>query len=154
MKALLKLKIRLMKDNRTLYIIMIAMSLIFAGIFGNTMGGSYVATIAVVDEDQSVEASNLITKLTSEYNFKVNLVSYDEAINQVMNRDAISFVHLKQAFNESATGIEIIQIRETVESAQLSRILESEIALINNTNYLVDQTAQIIEKRSEERRVG
>lgn len=146
MKALLKLKIRLMKDNRTLYIIMIAMSLIFAGLFGNSMGGSYVATIAVIDEDQSVEASNLITKLTSEYNFKVNLVSYDEGIDQVMNRDAISLVHLKKAFYDSATGVEIVQIRETVESAQLSRILESEIALINNTNYLIDQTAQIIEK--------
>lgn len=146
MKALLKLKIRLMKDNRTLYIIMIAMSLIFAGLFGNSMGGSYVATIAVIDEDQSVEASNLITKLTSEYNFKVNLVSYNEGIDQVMNRDAISLVHLKKAFYDSATGVEIVQIRETVESAQLSRILESEIALINNTNYLIDQTAQIIEK--------
>jgi len=146
MKALLKLKIRLMKDNRTLYFIMIVMSIVFAGIFGNSMGGSYVATIAVVDDDQSIEAANLITKLTSDYNFKVNLVSYDEAVNQVMNRDAISVVQLNKDFYEKSEGIQIKQIRETVESAQLSRILEDEIALINNTNYLVDQSTQIIEK--------
>lgn len=72
MKALLKLKIRLMKENMVLYIIMIAMSLVIAGVFGNSMNGDYTATIAVVDEDLGIEASDLITKLASEYKFKVN----------------------------------------------------------------------------------
>lgn len=146
MKALLKLKIRLMKDNKALYIIMIAMSLVIAGVFGNSMNGTYTATIAVVDEDLSVEASDLIAKLTSEYHFKVNLVSYDEGVDQVMNRDAISSVVLHDNFYENENGIEIIQLRETVESSQLSRILEDEIALINNTNLLIAKSTDVIGK--------
>jgi len=146
MKALLKLKIRLMKDNKALYIIMIAMSLVIAGVFGNSMNGNYTATIAVIDEDLSVEASDLITKLTSEYHFKVNLVTSEEGTNQVMNRDAISAVILYKDFYLNEMGIEIVQLRETVESSQLSRILEDEIALINNTKGLIAKSTEIIEK--------
>lgn len=144
MKALLKLKIRLMKDNKTLYVIMIAMSLILSAVFGNSMTGSYHPTIAIVDEDKSVEASDLIAKLSSEYNFNVKLKTYDEALKDVMNRDVLSAVVLKERFYENEKGIEIVQLRETVESFQLSSLLENEVDLIRNMNRLTDQTVGII----------
>lgn len=144
MKALLKLKIRLMKQNLVLYIIMIAMSLVIAAVFGNSMNGNYTATIAVVDEDLGIEASDLITKLASEYKFKVNLVSYEEAMDQVMDRSAISAVVIQKGFYEEASGIEIVQLRETVESGQLSRILESEIDLIIHSKLLSQQIESVI----------
>lgn len=144
MKALLKLKIRLMKENMVLYIIMIAMSLVIAGVFGNSMNGDYTATIAVVDEDLGIEASDLITKLASEYKFKVNLLSYDAALEQVKDRTAISAVVIHKSFYDLAEGIEIVQLRETVESGQLSRILESEIALILQSKTLSQKVEQVI----------
>lgn len=144
MKAMLKLKIRLMKDNKTLYLIMIAMSLILSAVFGNSMTGSYQPTIAIVDEDKSVEASDLIAKLSSEYHFNVKLKTYDEALKAVMNRDVLSAVVLKGNFYETEKGIEIVQLRETVESFQLSSILENEVDLIRNVKRLTDQTIGII----------
>ena len=144
MKALLKLKIRLMKENMVLYVIMIAMSLVIAGVFGNSMNGDYTATIAVVDEDLGIEASDLITKLASEYKFKVNLLSYDAALEQVKDRTAISAVVIHKSFYDLAEGIEIVQLRETVESGQLSRILESEIALILQSKTLSQKVEQVI----------
>ena len=144
MKALLKLKIRLMKENMVLYVIMIAMSLVIAGVFGNSMNGDYTATIAVVDEDLGIEASDLITKLASEYKFKVNLLSYDAALEQVKDRTAISAVIIHKSFYDLAEGIEIVQLRETVESGQLSRILESEIALILQSKTLSQKVEQVI----------
>ncbi len=144
MKALLKLKIRLMKENMVLYVIMIAMSLVIAGVFGNSMNGDYTATIAVVDEDLGIEASDLITKLASEYKFKVNLISYEAALEQVKDRTAISAVIIHKSFYDLAEGIEIVQLRETVESGQLSRILESEIALILQSKTLSQKVEQVI----------
>lgn len=144
MKALLKLKIRLMKENMVLYVIMIAMSLVIAGVFGNSMNGDYTATIAVVDEDLGIEASDLITKLASEYKFKVNLLSYEAALEQVKDRTAISAVIIHKSFYDLAEGIEIVQLRETVESGQLSRILESEIALILQSKTLSQKVEQVI----------
>lgn len=144
MKALLKLKIRLMKENMVLYVIMIAMSLVIAGVFGNSMNGDYTATIAVVDEDLGIEASDLITKLASEYKFKVNLISYEAALEQVKDRTAISAVIIHKSFYDLAEGIEILQLRETVESGQLSRILESEIALILQSKTLSQKVEQVI----------
>lgn len=144
MKALLKLKIRLMKENMVLYVIMIAMSLVIAGVFGNSMNGDYTATIAVVDEDLGIEASDLITKLASEYKFKVNLLSYEAALEQVKDRTAISAVIIHKSFYDLAEGIEIVQLRETVESGQLSRILESEITLILQSKTLSQKVEQVI----------
>lgn len=145
MLALLKLKVRLMKDNVILYMIMIGMSLFMAGVFGNTMGGSYVATLAVVDLDQSIESSEIITGLSSVYGFNVKLMSYEDALLEVENRNVISAVVLNAAFNQIEKGIEIIQIRETVESFQLSRILESEVERINNIVSLSDRILNVAE---------
>ena len=143
MWALLKLKVRLMKDNMVLYLIMIGMSLFMAGVFGNSMGGSYVATLALVDLDQSIESSEIITNLTSEYGFNVELMSYEEALIEVENRNVISLVLLNAGFNEMENGIEIIQIRETVESFQLSRILQAEVERLNNIVTLSDRIIEV-----------
>jgi len=150
MKALLKLKLRLMKDNKTLYVIMIAMSLILSAVFGNSMTGSYQPTIVVVDEDQSIEASDLIAKLSSEYNFNVKLKSYDEAMDDVMNRNALSTVVIKENFYEIKSGIEVIQLRETVESFQLSNLLENEVNLIKNMKQLTDKTIALVNAQGTE----
>lgn len=108
------------------------------------MNGDYTATIAVVDEDLGIEASDLITKLASEYKFKVNLISYEAALEQVKDRTAISAVIIHKSFYDLAEGIEIVQLRETVESGQLSRILESEIALILQSKTLSQKVEQVI----------
>lgn len=143
MWGLLKLKVRLMKDYMVLYLIMIGMSLFMAGIFGNTMGGNYVATLALVDLDQSIESSEIITNLTSEHGFNVKLMSYDEALIEVENRNVISAVVINNDFNQSEKGIEIVQIRETVESFQLARILQSEVEQLNNIVSLSDRILEV-----------
>ena len=144
MKALLKLKLRLMKESKWLYIIMIAMSFVLAGIFGGSMNGNFTASIAVVDEDLSVEASTIISKLTSDYNYKVLLVTEDEASEMVMDREIIASIVLHEDFYKSENGIEILQIKESVESSQLSRVLEAEVALIEHTNELSGKIASLI----------
>lgn len=149
MKALLKLKIRLMKDYMGLYIIMIAMSLIIAGVFGNSMGGSYKPTLAVVENNQSVDAANIISKLSTNYNFNIELVDYDEAMALVTNSDVEMAIIFNPSFMERENGIEIVQLRESVESFQLLRILENEIALLNNTTYLIDEASRLILDQDE-----
>lgn len=143
MWALLKLKIRLMKDNMILYLIMIGMSLFMAGVFGNTMGGNYSASIAVIDMDQSIESSDIITKLSSEHGFGVKLMTYEEALKEVENRNVIAAVVFNKSFNQMENGIEIVQIRETVESSQLSRLLQSEVERANNIVLLSDRIIEV-----------
>lgn len=146
MKALIQLKLRLMKESKWLYIIMIAMSFVLAGVFGGSMNGNYTATIAVVDQDMSMEASNIISKLTSDYHYKVELVSESEATDLVVNRGVVAAVILNENFYQIENGIEILQIKESVESSQLSRVLEAEIALVEQTQLLSEKVlAQVSE---------
>lgn len=144
MKALLKLKIRLMKDYIGLYVVMIVMSIVISGVFGNSMGGSYKPTLAVVENHQSVDAANVISKLSSNYNFNVKLVNYDEAMAMVTNRDVEMALIFNSSFASRDDGIEIIALRDSVESFQLQRILENEISLLNNTTFLINEASQII----------
>jgi len=146
MKALIKLKLRLMKESKWLYIIMIAMSIILSSVFGGSMNGNYTATIAVVDNDLSVEASNIITKLTSDYHYRVKLVNNEEAQELVVNRNVVAAVIINENFDEIENGIEIFQIKESVESSQLSRVLEAEIALIEQANQLSDVILEQVSK--------
>jgi len=144
LKALLLLKIRLMKDNFTLYIIMIAMSLVIAGVFGNSMGGTYKPTIAVIDEDLSVSSSEVINHLSADHGFNVKLLTVEEAMTAVTGRDVIAAVVLKDQFYAVENGIEIIQTRETVETYQLSNVLQNEITLIRNIMALDTRATDII----------
>lgn len=144
MKALLKLKIRLMKDNLGLYIIMIVMSLVIAGVFGGSMGGSYKPTLAVVDDHQSVDASGIISRLSTIHKFNIRLVDYEEAMALVSDREVEMALIFNKAFANSEAGIEVVQLRESVESYQIKQLLENEIEQLNNANFLVDEVTRII----------
>lgn len=144
MRALLKLKIRLMKDNFGLYIVMIVMSLVIAGVFGGSMGGSYKPTLAVVDNHQSVDASGIISRLGTIHQFNVKLVNYDEAIALVSDREVDMALIFNKAFATSEAGVEIVQLKASVESYQIKQLLENEIELLNNSNFLVDEVSGIV----------
>lgn len=141
MKALIKLKIRLMKDNLVLYVIMAAMSLILSVVFGGTMGGSYSPTIVVVDEIQTVETSNIISDLQKDHAFNVKLMDYDAALDEVMGRNVIAAVVFDKSLDQ---GVTVIQLRDTVEGFQLSRILEDELSLLENIKTLDTQLSNIL----------
>jgi len=141
MKALIKLKIRLMKDNLILYVIMAAMSLILSAVFGGTMGGSYSPTIVVVDELQTVETSNIISDLQKNHAFNVKLMDYEAALDEVMGRNVIAAVVFDKSLDQ---GVNVIQLRDTVEGFQLSRLLEDELSLLENIKTLDAQLSSIL----------
>lgn len=144
--ALLKLKLRLMKDNSSLYVIMIAMSLFLAGIFGNAFGGGYGTPLAIVDQDQGVAASDLIAGLSAKEDLRVKLMPLREAQEQVINRNVIAAVTIGQGFSDRKDALEILAIRDTLETYQLSQHIEAEIRRIDNATELVTKIEGVLSK--------
>jgi ABC-2 type transport system permease protein len=120
---------------------MAAMSLILSAVFGGTMGGSYSPTIVVVDEIQTVETSNIISDLQKDHAFNVKLMDYDAALDEVMGRNVIAAVVFDKSLDQ---GVTVIQLRDTVEGFQLSRILEDELSLLENIKTLDTQLSNIL----------
>ena len=105
------------------------------------MGGSYSPTIVVVDELQTVETSNIISDLQKNHDFNVRLMDYEAALDEVMGRNVIAAVVFDKSLDQ---GVNVIQLRDTVEGFQLSRLLEDELSLLENIKTLDAQLSSIL----------
>lgn len=144
MKALLSLKVRLMKDNFGLYVVMIVMSLVIAGVFGNSMGGTYKPTLAVINTNTSVEVSDLLAKLSNTYDFNIKLTSSEEGVDLLSNRKVDMLLRFSSDFLDEPGGVEIMQLKSSVESFQLTNILNNEIELIKNERELANKITNVL----------
>ncbi len=138
---MLKLKLRLLKDNTTLYVIMIFMSLLLAGVLGNAFGGDYKGTILVEDLTGSVEHADLIHALEEEGSFKVKLVGHEEGLEKIIAREALLMIVMDD-------DLKILELKPTVERFQVKRLLENEIDSRLALNQYSEAVFQIISENS------
>jgi len=125
MWALLNLKLRLMKDNRILYVTMFAMSILFSMVLSGFSGDDYRPSVVIVDEAHSLLASEVIETLVVSEQFDLELVNLGEAEDQIKNRDAIAAIHFTEYFKPSGEGLVIIELAESAEVIQLKMVIES-----------------------------
>lgn len=139
---MLRLKLRLLKDNITLYAIMIMMSLLLAGILGNAFGGDYKGLLLVEDVSGSVANADIIHALEQEDSFNIKLVSHQEGIDQVAKRQALMLIVLKDV-------PKIIELKPSVERYQVERLLASEMQSQAELNSYSDKVYQVISQNAD-----
>lgn len=141
MWAMLKLKFRLMYNNKTLYLVMIAMAIFLSGVFGNSFGG-YKPTVAVVGTDPILLKSDLMMSLANQYGYKVKLMDETKAQEALSNRSVMAT--LKMPATYPLTGsIEMGYWTDSVEIMELTQILETQIESAANIENLQGQIATL-----------
>jgi ABC-2 type transport system permease protein len=144
MWAMLKLKIRLMKDNRILYIIMLGMGLLLAAVFGDVFAsGDYLPSVAWVNEAGVIEDSELAYRIGETGDFAVVPMDLPSAYEAVENGDVIA------AVNRTGTGLELIALRESLEVMQLQRALEAQQLQSASVEKLKAAVMTVLEVGSE-----
>ncbi|MBF4693142.1 ABC transporter permease [Fusibacter ferrireducens] len=139
---MLRLKLRLLKDNTSLYVIMILMSLLLTAVFGNAFNGDYKGTIFIEDTTNSVENSDLIHTLEQEGSFDIKLVSHEEGLKKVSGREGLMFIQLSDE-------IKIFELKPTVERYQIEKLLNDAVSSRNTLEEYSEKVYQIISENSE-----
>lgn len=139
---MLRLKLRLLKDNITLYVIMIMMSLLLAGVLGNAFGGDYKGLLLIEDVTGSVKNADIIHVLEQEDGFSIKLVSHQEGLDQVAKRQALMLIVLEEV-------PKIIELKPTVERYQIERLLASELQSQAALNLYSEKVYQVISQNTD-----
>lgn len=149
MWTLIKLKIRLMKDNIALYAIMIGMSLLLAGVFSQSMTGNYLPTIAIVNHAETVEASDLITDLNRQGQFQAQIMAEDDAISAVSDHEAIAAVIIEKE-GQDKMAVQMVTLNESIESYELESAINAHQDLEIMINRVTDQVLALDLQESEQ----
>ncbi|GAU76286.1 ABC transporter permease [Fusibacter sp. 3D3] len=139
---MLKLKLRLLKDNTTLYVIMILMSLLLAGVFGNAFGGNNKGTIFIEDTTKSVLNADLIHDLEGEGSFNIKLVTHEEGLKRVSGREGLMLIQLSDS-------LKIYELKPTLERYQIVKILQDTRSAQNALEQYSEQIYQIVSEHSD-----
>jgi len=124
----LRLKFRLMKENRFLYSIMILMSLVLTGVFSQSMTGDYVPQIGIVPSEKSTSVSLGLT------GYDRREVTFEEGAEQVKNRTLLGMI-----YEDGAGDLKLMTLSEKLETVELKMGLNQQVALNEALNALVEK---------------
>lgn len=142
MWAMLKLKLRLMYNNKPLYLIMIAMAVILSGVFGNSFG-SYKPTVVLVGTDPSLLKMDLAVALSEKHGFKVSLMNSEEAKEALTNRKVVATIKIPEGYPKSGV-LEMGHWTDSIEVMQLNQVLQGLISDSANVQGLTRSIQKIL----------
>ena len=129
---MLKLKLRLMKENTFLYLIMILMSLLLTGVFSQSMTGNYLPTIGVVQGEKSTSVSLGLK------DYKAKEVTFGEGVEKVKNRDFIGMI-----YEDDAGDVWLMTLSEKLETVELKMALDQQLSLNASLEALTDKMSSL-----------
>ena len=121
---MLKLKLRLMKENVILYVIMMVMSFVMTSVFSQSMGGEYHPNVGIVLSPQTdVFASTL-------EDYKVIPVTYDEGTEMVKDREIIALIY------SDKDDLNLMLLSESMETFSLEMAMQRNLELNDSITAL------------------
>lgn len=125
---MLKLKLRLMRENIILYVIMIGMAFVMTSVFSQSMGGEYKPSVGFVQND----ATSALTLSLEGYH--MTPVTYQEGVEMVKSRDLIALIYQVEGNEE----IHLMRLNESMETLSLKLELQQAMAVENAIDGLSD----------------
>lgn len=125
MGTILWLKLRLLKRDYMIVVIMTAMALILTGIFGGSMDGNYQPNILVVSEESSPESDRFFELMQMSETFQFEWAEKADAMMRVESDEAMAALILPGNFetdlkSESALNISLFQSKDALELMELT----------------------------------
>ncbi len=127
MKAMLWLKLRRMKQETVMYVIMTAMALLLTFIFGKAMfSGGGVRRLAVTDNDNSALSAAFAASFDSSV-YEIEMMNADDAERSAAKGETLAAVVIPKGFEQSLkSGTPELTILRTADSADIYA-LQSEV---------------------------
>ena len=139
---MIKLKFRLLNENKSLYIIMFLMSIFLAAIFGNAFGGNSKPIISVADGLNNFESTKLIESLRKDTNFEIRLENLSEGIKSVEDRKSLLLLNI-------GDKIQLFQLKDSMEAYQIEGKVKNFLANQDQVDLYSEEFYKILEKEGK-----
>ncbi|MFZ7119977.1 MAG: ABC transporter permease [Eubacteriaceae bacterium] len=146
MLSLLNLRIKRIKDDIPLLLIMTGMAFLLTFIFGSSFDTGFNPTIAITDNDNSEYSRELIEEIQTIPNYNFEITNYSEAIQRVKEFDTITALIINENFAIEGNGtVDIFTAKESIEGLQFENTLRSKLLLIDHKMRLNSITKDMFE---------
>jgi len=136
---MIKLKFRLLSENKSLYIIMFLMSIFLAAIFGDAFAGGGKPVISVSDELNNFQSAKLIESLKKDTNFEIKLQTLSEGIKTVEDRESLLLLNI-------GDKIQLFKLKDSMEGYQVEEVVKNFLRNENQMDSYSKEFYRILEK--------
>ncbi len=151
MLNLLNLRFKLLKDDKWMIIIMIAMTLVLTFVFTSSMSGDYKPSAVVIDYDHSNSSQQLLTELNKSISMNFRLVDIEEGKELIEKGNVIGGLIIPKGFNNEIIknkniNLDLIKTKDSLEIFQLQNTVRSEVFKLKSNYNTAVATVNILEK--------
>ncbi len=142
----IKLRIKLLKDDVVLVLVMLAMAIVLTMIFGQAFQGDNKAIVNIVDLDGTHVSAEFIDTLSREvggFDFKeAELADMEEYVKE---SSILAGIVIEEGFENDFSKVKIVTGKSAVEVMQLKNSVSHALSLIENKRNLsaaIEETLQ------------
>ncbi len=150
----IKLRIKLLKDDIVLVVVMMAMAIVLTMIFSQAFGGDYFLSVRIVDLDNSEVSNNLQeTLIDTADGFEFQSASLEDMQELLKDSSIMAGIVIEDGFESDYSKIKIVSGKSAVEVIQLKNTLSNALSLmVNKANVAVaiEQTLKLEDDISAE----
>lgn len=143
----IKLRIKLLKDDLVMVVVMLAMAIVLTMIFGQAFGGDYIPSVRVVDMDNTETSQQLKDTISNTVEgFVFRDAELNEMKDLVKESSIMAGIVIEEGFESDYTKLKIVTGKSAVESMQLKNALEQVVSLMankDNLSVVIKQTLDI-----------
>lgn len=142
MLGLLILRIKKIKDDLLLFVIMTSMAFILTAIFGASMISDYIPSVVIADMSDTIQSKEMIEEIKEVDNYTFEVVDYQRAIEKVKETNTTGAIIIEENFQNN--GVKLLTINESIEAMQLENTLNNKLLLIRNKNNLTQVAIEVL----------
>ena len=151
MLNLLNLRLKLLKDDKWMIIIMIAMTLVLTFVFTFSMSGEYKPSAVLIDYDKSDISQQFIKELEKSISINFKVTNAEEGKDLVEKGNVVGGLIIPKGFRDDiiknkSTNLELIKSKDSLEIFQLQNTIRSEIFKLKTNYKTALATVEILEK--------
>src|SRR6056297_2474182 len=151
MLNLLNLRLKLLKDDKWMIIIMIAMTLDLTFVFTSSMSGNYKPSAVVIDYDKTNISKDFIKELNKSISMEFKLVEIEEGKELIEKGNFIGGLIIPEGFNyeirnNKDINLEIIKTKDSLEIFQMENTIRSELFKLKSNYKTAVSTVNILEE--------
>lgn len=132
MRTILWLKLRLLRREYMIMVVMTAMALILTAIFSGSMGGNYQPTILLVAEEDNQELDRFASLISKSNTFAFEFAEEDDAFHRVESELAMAAIVIPAGFDEQIQSgempvLSIYQAKDALEVMELQNWIRATV---------------------------
>ncbi|MDW7669246.1 MAG: ABC transporter permease [Bacillota bacterium] len=151
MLNLLNLRFKLLKDDKWMIIIMIAMTLVLTFVFTSSMSGDYKPSAVLIDYDNSDVSRQFTDELNNSLSINFRLENIEKGQELIEKGNVIGGLIIPEGFkndiiNNKNINLELIKTKDSLEIFQMQNTVRSEVFKLKSNYNTAVATVNILKK--------